>query len=52
MEGRSIGNEQFETVQAVKDVLGVEKYVASWEGHEAIRLRFRQRTGSAGLLED
>ena len=38
--------------RAVKGVLGVEKYVASWEGHEAIRLRFRQRTGSAGLLED
>ena len=30
--------------RAVKDVLGVEKYVASWEGHEAIRLRFRQWT--------
>ena len=48
------GNEWKEEVwyKAVKDVLGVEKYVASWEGHEAIRLRFRQRTGSAGLLED
>ena len=33
-------------------VFGVEKYVASWEGHEAIRLRFRLWTGSAGLLED
>ena len=38
--------------RAVKDVFGVEKYVASWKGHEAIRLRFRLQTGSAGLLED
>ena len=38
--------------RAVKDVFGMEKYVASWEGHEAIRLRFRLRTGSVGLLED
>ena len=38
--------------RAVKDTFGVEKYVASWEGYEVIRLRFRLRTGSAGLLED
>ena len=31
--------------RAVKDTFGVERYIASWEVHEAIRLRFRLRTG-------
>ena len=38
--------------RAVKDTFGVEEYVASWVGHEAVRLRFRLRTGSSGLFED
>ena len=31
--------------RAVKDTFGAERYIASWEVHEAIRLRFRLRTG-------
>ena len=31
---------------------GVEKYVRSVQGQESVRLLFRLRTGSAGLLED
>ena len=38
--------------RAVLFKFGAERYIASWEVHEAIRLRFRLRTGSAGLLED
>ena len=30
----------------------MERYVRSVQGQESVRLLFRQRTGSAGLLED
>jgi len=36
----------------VKEVAGLEQYTRSSVGHEELRLRFRLRTGSAGLLED
>ena len=36
----------------VKEEYGPEKYVGSWEGHVAVRLKFRLRSGSAGLFED
>ena len=36
----------------VKEENGPEKYVGSWESHVAVRLRFRLRSGSAGLFED
>ena len=35
-----------------KEENGPEKYVGSWKGHVAVRLRFRLRSGSAGLFED
>ena len=35
-----------------KDDTGVERYVRSAQGQESVRLLFRLRTGSAGLLED
>ena len=35
----------------VKEEYGPEKYVGSWEGHVAVRLKFRLRSGSAGLFE-
>ena len=35
-----------------KDDTGVEKYVRSVKGQESVRLLFRLRTSSAGLLED
>ena len=31
---------------------GLEQYTRSSVGHEELRLRFRLRTGSAGLFED
>lgn len=34
------------------DTFNVEEYVPSWVGHEAMRLGFHLRTGSAGLLKD
>ena len=36
----------------VKEENGPEKYVGSWEGHVAVRLRFWLRSSSAGLFED
>ena len=36
----------------VKEENGPEKYVGSWESHVAVQLRFRLRSGSAGLFED
>ena len=36
----------------VKEEAGTERYVSSWEGHMAVRLRFRLRSGSLGLFED
>ena len=35
-----------------KDGTGVERYVKLVQGQESVRLLFRQRTGSAGLLGD
>ena len=35
-----------------EDNLGVERYVRSVQGQESVRLLFRLRTDSAGLLED
>ena len=35
-----------------KDEIGVERYVKLVQGQENVRLLFRLRTGSAGLLED
>ena len=35
-----------------KDEIGVERYVRSVQGQESVRLLFRLRTGSAGLMED
>ena len=32
----------------VREENGPEKCVGSWEGHVAVRLRFRLRSGSAG----
>ena len=32
--------------------LATERYVKSVEDHEAVRLRFRMRSGSAGLLQE
>ena len=36
----------------VKDEAGLEEYTRSLVGQEEVRLRFRLRTGSAGLFED
>ena len=36
----------------VKDEAGLEEYTRSLVGQEELRLRFRLRTGSAGLFED
>ena len=36
----------------VKEENGPKKYVGSWESQVAVRLRFRLRSGSAGLFED
>ena len=36
----------------MKEVAGLEQYTRSSVGHEKLRLRFRLRTGSAGLFED
>ena len=35
-----------------KNGAGVERYLRSVQGLEVVRLLFRQRTSSAGLLED
>ena len=39
-------------MQLVKEEAGLEEYTRSLVGQEGIRLRFRLRTGSAGLFED
>ena len=36
----------------VKDEAGLEEYTRSLVGQKEVRLRFRLRTGSAGLFED
>ena len=38
--------------ELAKDGTGEEGYVRSVQGQESVRLLFRLRTGSAGLLED
>ena len=39
-------------IRTVKDDTWVERYVRLVQGQESVRLLFRLRTGSAGLLED
>ena len=46
------GKSSLKWYQLVKEEAGLEEYTRSLAGQEGIRLRFRLRTGSAGLFED
>ena len=46
------GKSSLRWYRKVKEVAGLEQYTRSFVGHEELRLRFRLRTGSAGLFED
>jgi len=46
------GKSSLSWYRMVKEGAGLEQYTRSSVGHEELRLRFRLRTGSAGLLED
>ena len=46
------GKSSLKRYRMVKDEAGLEEYTRSLVGQEEVRLRFRLRTGSAGLFED
>ena len=46
------GKSSLKWYQMVKEEAGLEEYTRSLVGQEGVRLRFRLRTGSAGLFED
>ena len=46
------GKSSLKWYRMVKDEAGLEEYTRSLVSQEEVRLRFRLRTGSAGLFED